>query len=368
MKAGITVQQLATCVQAQIAAKRDLIVNTKNLHFEVGTDGVITTVVEYAKEANELKPREERFLPTELFLRQVASRLEIPQKYFARMREDAPDLLAENLRHWCYNEPENRMVRTLTGTGDDWNVSRAFLSDKYKRLDNEDVIAQVLPALAQIPGLQILQCELTETRMYIKAVTPKITGEVKKGDAVQAGVILSNSEVGGGALNVSPLVYRLVCLNGMILPDHRFRAFHVGKRADGEEAVYEMLTDETRQADDKAILLKARDVANGIFNQDYFNALLEPMRVAADTLVPTARPDKAVEVLAKKIGMSEGEQISVLTHLLQGGDLSVWGFANAVTRAAQDVESYDRSVQLEQVGGDLINLDKKDWSVIAQAA
>lgn len=37
--------------------------------------------------------------------------------------------------------------------------------------------------------------------------------EVRKGDIVQAGVMISNSEVGLGAVSIQPLVYRLVCTN-----------------------------------------------------------------------------------------------------------------------------------------------------------
>jgi hypothetical protein len=36
----------------------------------------------------------------------------------------------------------------------------------------------------------------------------------------------------------------------------------------------------------------------------------------------------------------------VLKHLILGGSLTTWGLANAVTRAAQDAESYDRATEL----------------------
>lgn len=47
--------------------------------------------------------------------------------------------------------------------------------------------------------------------------------------------------------------------------------------------------------------------------------------------------------------------------------MSAWGLANAVTRAAQDVESYDRSQELEAVGGDIIELPQNAWREIASA-
>ena len=364
MKAGLGVNELATQVTELAKARKDYIVNSDHIHYQADTAGKVSIAIQQPKQSGS----DIELLPTQLMLDQIGARLEIPRKYFKRMQSDAPDLLVRNLEHWSHRNPERRMVRTFAGRADNgWDVGRAYLSDRYKRLENEQVLAQIVPQLAQVGGISIQDCQITENRMYVKAVTPKVQGEIKKGDAVQAGVIISNSEVGGGALNISPLVFRLVCLNGMILPDKRFRAFHVGRRAEESESVYEMLTDETRQADDHAILLKARDVANSIFNQDYFDKLLLPLREAAEDELETKRPDKAVEVLSRQIGMNEEEQMSVLTHLISGGDLSRWGMANAVTRAAQDVASYDRSVHLETVGGNIIHLDRDEWKDISKA-
>lgn len=52
--------------------------------------------------------------------------------------------------------------------------------------------------------------------MYIKVVNERIQTEVVPGDIVQAGILISNSEVGMGSVSVKPLIYRLVCTNGMV--------------------------------------------------------------------------------------------------------------------------------------------------------
>jgi hypothetical protein len=44
------------------------------------------------------------------------------------------------------------------------------------------------------------------------------------------------------------------------------------------------------------------------------------------------------------------------------GDLSLFGLINAVTRTASDVESYDRSVELQRIGGKIIELPKSVWN------
>ena len=79
-------------------------------------------------------------------------------------------------------------------------------------------------------------------------------------------------------------------------------------------------------------------------------------------------PAKAVEELAKPLNLTEGERGGVLRHLVEGGDLSAWGVANAVTRLAHDVDTYDRSVELERAGSAVIELPRTDWERIANAA
>lgn len=356
MKAGITVNELAGRIQNVMTARKDLIVPSAALRFN-HDENADTLRAEIAAHGE--------FEMTNLFTQQVNSHIGLPTVYSKRLDTEDKHLLAYSVNRLLGRYGDRRTIRTLQNGS---KLARAFLSDRYRRLDNEQVLEQIIPALGAIPGLQITECELTENRMYIKAVTPRIAGEVKVGDHVQAGLVISNSEVGAGALNISPLVYRLVCLNGLIVPDAKFRAFHLGKRAAEGESVYELLTDETRAADDKALLLKARDVAAGIFNQDFFDGLLTKMRASTEEQLKTKRPDLAVQVLADQIGLNETEQVSVLTHLLSGGDFSRWGFTNAVTAMAQEVPSYDRSVQLEALGSKVMTLPNKEWRALEAAA
>jgi hypothetical protein len=46
----------------------------------------------------------------------------------------------------------------------------------------------------------------------------------------------------------------------------------------------------------------------------------------------------------------------VLRALVEGGDLSMWGLANAVTSLAADAPTYDRSTELESIGGQMLAL------------
>jgi hypothetical protein len=95
---------------------------------------------------------------TDLALSQIGERVGIPTKYLRKMQEEAPRLLTTNVNHWFGERPETRMVRTLDGT------ARAFLSNRYMRVDNYDVAGTALPVLLNTAGLRIASCEVTENR------------------------------------------------------------------------------------------------------------------------------------------------------------------------------------------------------------
>ena len=56
-----------------------------------------------------------------------------------------------------------------------------------------------------------------------------------------------------------------------------------------------------------------------------------------------------------KQGLNPAEEF-VAAHC-KGAFLSLWGLANAVTRSAEDCESYDRAIEMERIGGQVIELE-----------
>jgi len=343
-----SVVDLAQAVEDARKNKRDMIADSREL-----------TVLDHGKSL--IVNGQGEFPIDDYSHHQIAERVGIPAKYAAKMRAEAPDLYAANVNRWFRQNHERRMVRTLRG-----NV-RAFLSDRYQRIENEKVLATILPTFQQHPELQFQSLALTGSRMYLKATLPTLRGEVKVGDIVEAGIEVRNGEIGNSMFETWPFAQRLVCKNGMRFPVGGFKKMHIGARADTSEDVYEMLTDETLRADDTVFLLKARDVVQATLSETTFQKLLGKMKEAAGEKIE-GDPAKAVEVLAEVLTLNETEKGGVLRHLIEGGDLSRWGIANAVTRAAQDLDSYDRSDELEGFGGRIVELGKAEWKEIAKAA
>ena len=86
------------------------------------------------------------------------------------------------------------------------------------------------------------------------------------------------------------------------------------------------------------------------------------------TEVTIEDPVKAVERLAKQHSFADATRNNVLKHLIAGGDLSMWGLANAVTRAAEDQEHYDDATRLETLGGRMLTLPKTEYRQLQAAA
>ena len=321
---GMNLVELAQEIMRRADAKRDFVADTIDLVFEssalsIGNAGT--------------------FPLTDHAHGQIADRVGIPKRYYDRMRADAPALLAGNVNHWFRETPERRMVRTLDGK------ARAFLSDRYHRIDHEQIADAVLPVLLENGGHgAVVSCCITDSKLYIQALFPRLEGEVKTGDPVQGGVIVSNGEVGDGALDVRPMIYRLVCQNGLIAgqvaEDARLRRNHVGRRIESGED-YSVYSDDTLKADDRALSLKIRDSIRALAQPQRFARILAEMRHAA-MQQPVCNPIAAVAELGKVYPVTQGERDSILTHLIRGGDYSKWGMVNAITETANDHPSYDR--------------------------
>lgn len=279
-------------------------------------------------------------------------------KYYTKLRQKYPGLLDHNVNELFTREPERRMIRTLGQNG------RAYLSDRYRRHDNFALLQSVLPVLNEVKDLVVTSCEITETKLYLKLTLPSLQREVRVGDVVQAGVTISNSEIGVGAVDVAPFIWRLVCLNGMKINDLATKKRHVGGRYDEDAAVAEILSDETVNAEDKAFWLKVRDVVRAALTESRFEDIVE--RLKAATAQPVQDPLSTVKVLGTRYSLPEEEQDNILAFLLRDNDLTQYGTAQAITRFAQDAPSYDRSSDLEQIGGEVIDLTPSEWRVISQ--
>lgn len=340
MKQGMkSIENLYGELIRQREARMDLIANTRSL--SVSTENGISTLSIFTDKDIY------NFKVTDIAHRQIADRLGIPFKYYERMMNEYPKLLDENINSWLKFKSEKRMLRTLDGK------LRAFLSSRYRRLDNLELVDHILPVIAQMKNCSIASCDITETHLYLKVINKSMKAEITEGDIVQAGFVVSNSEIGLGALKVEPLVYRLVCKNGMISKDYAHKKYHTGRNVEDTDNAYELYSDETLKADDKAYFMKVQDIISAAVDETKFMLTVDKMR-QAKSIKTGDNPVETVEVLGDKYLLNKNERASVLRHFIMDGNFSQFGLVNAVTRTSQDVEDYNRATELERIGGTIL--------------
>jgi hypothetical protein len=364
MKTGKSLIELAQEIERQKTSKEDYLVSTAHTQVDVVDKQVQLTVGD-----------KHGFGVNGLATQQISEHVNLPAKYAEKCLTELPDLYATNVNAWFKKYPAQRLIRTLDGR------TRAFLSNGYRPLENSDLAETVLPILFDLK-LDIMSCEVTERRLYIKAVDQRIRKDVPYGhrigdgshkffDTCSPAIIISNSEVGLGMLTVDTGIFTKVCTNLATIADRGLKRRHVGARSDlsaGEE-IRQLLSDETKRATDKAIWLQTADVVRGAFNEVLFDKEVDKLKgIAANEIPAGADVVKVVDFTAKKYGLQEKEKSSVLQHLIKGGDLSQYGLFNAITRTAEDLEDYDRASEFEKLGGKFIDLTRKEWDEIATAA
>jgi hypothetical protein len=371
MKAGKSLMELAAELDRQANAKKDLIGSTALCKVRPVLD-------EEREEMNAplaMKIGDEPDAPVNQHaLRQIGERLKIPAKFADRLAETHPDILAYNLNELFHREPEKRLIRLLDGR------VRAFLSDTFRVVDNYDIAKVVLGGIAE-HGAEVVSCDVTEKKMYIKAIIPGLKAEIPpppgvvmgKGhnmwiSTIQGGLSIGNSEVGCGKIFINPSIFTKECSNLATWEDYAYKKVHLGRRIESSADTFrEFITDETRHAADMLLFREIKDITTASMDGRIFHKIKEEL-VMARTKVIERPVEEFVEASAKRFNLLETEATGIMEHLIRGGDLTKFGFHNAVTRHSADVDSYDRATELENLGGEIIELSPRDWKVLAEAA
>ena len=344
MKSGRSINELASELQRIHETKMDYVGPKGLLNFqrngmlEVGDNG------EFG-----LTPYAER---------QLGDHLNIPPKYYDKMKSSSPELLQHNVNHWLQESPEDkRLVRTLDGE------ARAFLSDRYRPLDNWDLTEAILPVVTEVKS-KVVSCEITATKLYFKSVMEDRTAMVGR-DVLQPGLTISNSEIGAGALAVRPAIHFVGCTNLAMFSEASMKKYHVGAQLESTDgAISEYLSDKTKQLTDAAVWAQVKDLVHASMDGQVFDDLVDKMRAAKGVPIESNFV-KVAENVGRTYHLSPKESGGLVNFLATGGDLTKYGMSNAVTRMSQEeYTSYDRATELEQLGGTIIDLAPSQWEVL----
>lgn len=292
---------------------------------------------------------------------QLAGKLEIPVKYYQKMKGAAPDLLAENVNTWLQKKDatgKNGQRFLIRTTG---NEVRAILSDKYKPVPNTSVAYTVLGSLNDIKSTQftVRECAVSDTTMYLKITSDAavfMNPAKEGGDAWYPGIMVRNSEVGASKFQVDVYTWRQWCKNGAILTNGLSKV-HLGRKIGGDGEVF--FSDKTEELDIKTVLSAMSDVVKQVFVPEKMNELMG--RVKAGQKVEVEDKVLAVENVCKQFKIPEHEQDEILARF---SEKSQYSLGNAITELARDTENEDQQIKLEEIGGEVLLLDEKAFRKI----
>lgn len=337
--------------------------------------------------------------PTAIFDGHVADRLDIPVKYLRRLRESRVDLYDANVNGWLQGltdygwgqpgepgyeprkeifAPDGRsfLLRTFSDPEGGEGIGRALLSDRYGSIENIDVL---FAALDGIKGsgvhAEVVRANLSESKLSVRFACPEIAAlaptllqnynspvpgwgsierirevaareghgyEPGKEPVVFAGFDLENSETGGGALNLIPVITVEICGNGLKLNALAIRKVHLGAKLDQGIVRWSQSTQQKSLA---LVASQTQDAVATFLSQEFLDDQIGQIEEKAGA--PVTDAVKTIELVAKKLNYTEEEQAGILAHFITGGQLTAGGVLNAVTSYAQVVENVDNAAALE---------------------
>lgn len=359
-------------VQSQAQASQDLLAPTNQLQLATVDRGDGTKVSKVILEQTGGMPTQ-ILTANSVAFDHIAQKAAIDVRTARRLQQDYSGEWDSLINAIWLKEAKVHMLRTFA-EGPNTGTLRGVVSEKFKTFDNHHLLEATLPQLMESDAQwQVQNATVTERAMYVRLKSNVITGEgAAVGDTMALGVMMKNSEIGDSAIVLGQMFWTLVCLNGMQTANTLRQNHITSARGDADQA--KILTDEAKDADNRATQLKFRDNCAHLASRESFDEMLEKMKAAGEDRVEGS-PNAAVEALGSVMKLTKAETSSVLDGLLQtmgqagyaGQPLSRATMVNAVTAVAHNTAS-DNVDTWQLRGSRVLDLPRSDWQRIATAA
>ena len=316
-----SLEDMLHVITEQNKMKQDYIAPTNQLQFRTLQNIGETAHSQIVMEANQGEPTKILNVNQHCF-DQIAQKAEIATPTARRLQQNYPREMDNLINAIWQKENSKRMVRTFENSNhtnsfnydNHTGTARDFLSDKFKTFDNSDLLESALPTLGESDACwKIVNFANTDKKLYIRLKSEVIQSDAGVGDLMAHGIGISNSETGSGSVAVFGINWTLACLNGM-QTENVTRKAHITSARDGD--TWNVLTDETKQADNHSLKLQLRDIVSSYASRDAFDENIEKMRRAKEDTVDVPM-NESVENLGKVLTLSKKETSNVLEGLLQ---------------------------------------------------
>ena len=274
---------------------------------------------------------------------QLSASLDIPVKFARRV---PADLRAQNFNYFLERAEEDRqwLVRSYTQQENPayGPLIRGFLSSDYTKFDDDLFLEMVGKCIGSADDHKILMWYRDDKGMHLRIGMPDLTssvGRLKDGspDNHMVGFHVSNSEVGGRAVTIQPMVFRLVCTNGLMrweADGDVFRQRHIHLReSEMQNRVGEAIVQAINGGD------KMLEELEAIREVEVVNPMAAIKKLAESRKYTNKLTDKVVTAFTEEPGDTQ-------FHVLQ-----------AFTRAARDLQG-DERVEVERDASRLLKIRK----------
>ena len=354
--------ELVELLNTQHAALLDVVVPASRLTARNG-NLLVEGIGEPVLTPDGVTPSQTLLRPTPVADGGLADKLGIPTAYLRTLRGQRLDLYDANINGWLIEEPVRRfLIRGLHDRSGGAGIARAVLSDSYRFVDNLDVLMAVLDGVrAAGADIDVVGCDLTERRMYVRIrsttvaahapellrdyVSPFSGARGADNPVVFAGFVITNSETGHGSFSLTPQITVQICNNGMTITRDAMREVHLGARL--TEGVVAWRADTQRALVD-LIGKQTRDAVATFLTRDYLTTTIDT--ITRDARVPLRDPQATLEHVGRQLRYSADQQTAILSHFIQGADITSGGLLHAVTSTAQTLADADDAYQLERSG------------------
>jgi hypothetical protein len=337
------------------------------------------------------------YLPTTVALGQVAAKTRIPAEFLRENAVRYPALAANMINTWwkddavanregttkarkermkaedmkqlyrLFDPPEPNMVLeappfTPLARG----ILRAVLSSRYLIVNNADVLGFVMGLIEKAGVKTDPSGSFNDERMHVRfkvrdmAATIQFKNKGKGHEAIRvpcgASFLLTNSDVGIGALTVVPELEVFSCTN-LVRSVESLAQIHVGREYD-EMGV---LTNETIQAMTSSLFLRIRDVVQTLLTEDSFQKVADKFAEFAGN--PIERVSDVVENVTEKFSLGEDVGRKILDKYAESGMANRFGLAQAITFQAHQFreDDFEKALALEDAGSKILRMPETQF-------
>ncbi|URM86493.1 hypothetical protein PBI_HILLTOPFARM_51 [Mycobacterium phage Hilltopfarm] len=374
---GAGIEQLVNLLQLQHRHKIDVVVPVTTLAMRNGL--LQFPMLDPVVDAEGVTNVAGQYLRTDTVDQQLASLFDIPVRYVRTLAAEYTELLDTNINMWAEkeadrNKPRRVLVRMLYGEDPDApgtsGLVRAILSDRYGIRDNLDTVISVLDGMREggLGADNIRGADLTDDRLWLRVHAPELSthaGNLARGyrspfngktaeelPLIHAGIVVENSETGGGALKVTPELIMQVCNNGMKINTAAMRRVHLGTKLEEGQIAWSA---DTVDAANELTKHQIKDAVKSFMTVEFVESTVAKLNEAAG--VEVEDPTKTVEVVAKKLSYSDDVAKGILGHFMasvapteEGLKYTAGHVMHAVTSYAQVIDNVDKANEVGATG------------------